>query len=1321
MGDTRLPELDWKHDPLFEAFQTFKARLEVFFIDREIVDDEKKANKLQLAIGNEGMRRILASGLSDNDRKDPAKIWTMLENQIDASVKVNFRVHRLEFAYIRQKPEEPFCEFINRLRTKAQKCEFEATENSERIIEMITLNTQYEELRKEILSKPKGADLKDILDRALEFEAIHSSQNVIKKMNGPQNVDAIRHATQTRKPCGNCARFHQPRSCPAFVDTCSACGTKGHWSKCCRKTKTQSQNRSTSQTRKGKWKGKPKKQQKSQNEVQFSKEEDDPTLFHLIEIRDLPVHNIDKEVFIDLEMRTVMLTKERTVSGKLRVKVDTGSAGNTLPMRTYKQMFQSTPTKKILKSEPHVKLTSYNGGNIPCHGSILIELKKECQDTYLKEKFYVVDVEGPAILGLSASKKLGIVQLDIHATSCREEKIETIDDVKKEFPNCFDGIGHFRQAAQLNLKDNAVPHTDAPRKFPIHFKEKIKEELDRMVKDSIIEPVAHHTDWCSSITYVAKPDGSLRICLDPRRLNSELKRCPHKIPTVEELTPTLCHSKFFSKLDAKAGYWSVPLTESSQDLTTFRTPYGRYRFKRLPFGLNVSQDIYQQRMDSITSQSEGCVGISDDIIVHGRNKEEHDRRLRNFLKIAEVEGLKMNSKKCKISTSEISFFGRKITKDGITPDPKKVTDINNLPQPTGKEDVRRTLGMINFLGNHIPNCASKTANLRALLQENSIFLWEPVHEQEFNALKEEIAKATTLNYYDPQKETTLEVDASSKGIGAALIQNNRPIAFASKSLTSSESNYSNIERECLAVLYGIQRFHHYLFGKHFIVITDHQPLEMIFLKPNKCASPRLRRMIIRTHGYNFTIKYRKGETMILADTLSRAPNPMNNEEIPLDTCIDDIIIEVDLMHFSKEKRAELREETVKDNTLYHLSKLIHEGWPDNIQDIPREVRDHWSYRDELAMENGIIFKGQQVVIPPSMRKDILSQLHMAHQGIEKTRLLARETVFWPRINQHIEETCSSCELCQQMQPKQAREPMQMHEKPAVPWTKIATDLFQIGQQNFLIIGDYFTKYPVVVELKSTTSKAIIEHTKDVISIFGCPRTIMSDNGPQYGQEFKNFCQQWGIEHITSSPRRPQGNGFIERMIRYVKPIITKCQKEGRDWKLALLNVRATPIDRTMPSPAELMFGRPVATALPSRHDIKRTSQYQDHMNAVAEKQKDYSNTRTVPLPKLQEQQPVRVLDEGRWKQAQVVMPHSDRSYIIEDKDGRILRRNRQQIKRVSFKDPIAEPVSSNSSGPIAMPFAMPISNSLSNNSPVTASNRSTRSGRVIKKPERYAN
>ena len=1002
-------------------------------------------------------------------------------------------------------------------------------------------------------------------------------------------------------------------------------------------------------------------------------------------------------------------------TGELLLKLDPGAQGNALPLRTFKQMYGDRDPSTVL-TPTGTHLTSYSGHSIDCIGKINFECKYG-DSSWTKSIFYVVDVPGPVVLGLPMCEALKLISVNCRVETIKATtEIQTVADLQRLYPEQFDTIGSFKEPAKIILKAGAEPHIDRPRKYSIHLQPKIEAELKSMQDLGVIRRVTEHTDWCSSIVYSTKKDGSLRVCLDPRRLNQAIKRCPHKIPTLEEVNPKFTGAKFFTKLDAKAGYWSVPLDEQSQLLTTFRTPIGRYCFLRLPFGLSISQDIFQQRMDEILENLKGCISIADDICVVGSTEEEHDANLLALMESAKKAGLVFNSAKCEIKQDKISFFGNVYTKEGIFPDPKKVNDIKNMPVPQDKEDLQRFLGMVTYMGSFIPNLSQKASPLRELVKSD-IFEWSEDYHFAFDTLKDAISEKTSIAYYDSDKPIILEVDASLKGLGATLIQEGRPICFASKTLTQTQSNYSNIEREMLAVVHGVERFHTYLFGRWFKVITDHKPLVMICAKPILAAPPRLQRMLLRLQGYNFCIEYRSGASMILSDTLSRLPNPKENTAVELDTRVD--TLQLDLISFSQAKQQALRRESQCDPTLSALAEVVYSGWPESIKDLPTTIRSFWSSRDTIGLDNGILFKGRQVIIPETLQDNILKQLHKGHLGIEKSKLLAKTSVFWPGINHDIENVVKHCKQCQENQDLDKREPMIASKIPPAPWKIIASDLFDIDGETYLLIADYYSKFPIVKHIKQpVTSKAVTHVIEDTCGLFGRPDEIRTDNGPQYSAEhFQKFCQEWEINHITSSPHYPQSNGFIERQVRWVKKVIKKCIKQHENIAEALLNLRITPVDNSLPSPAEMMFGRQLSSKLPTRQNVNSdvVSQLQERSNRSRD---NYNKSaRKDPLPPLHVGQNISVYDKGSttWEQGKVIEKCNEpRSYVVSTPNGAHLRRNRLHLKP---RDPTNQSQENTQNNP--NPDRSIAENPNTENTKTEPNALTTRYGRQIVKPKRF--
>ena len=409
----------------------------------------------------------------------------------------------------------------------------------------------------------------------------------------------------------------------------------------------------------------------------------------------------------------------------------------------------------------------------------------------------------------------------------------------------------------------------------------------------------------------------------------------------------------------------------------------------------MSQDIFQFKIDETYRNCHGAIGIADDITVYGKNDNEHDLHLHETMERTRKAGIKLNDEKCVIKTKECNFFGMLYTPDGVKPSANKIRAIKEMKTPKDKKELHTFLGMATYMSSFIPKLADHTAPLRDLLKENVDFVWNPSHSEAFQKVKSTICTTMTLAYYDRNEPVVLHIDALIKGLGAALFQNNRPIAFASKALTPAESRYTKIERELLAVVYGCEKFHSYLYGRSFVVKTDHQPLEQIHKKNLMQAPPRLQRMLLHLQPYDCDIKYLLGKEMVTADALS-CLSPLDEFEVP------DMKVKVHhLISITPAKMQEVKDETAKDQTLQLLSRQVAQGWSDNAKKADLAVKPYWSLRDDISVEDGIVLLGSRIIIPKSLRSNILQQIHNGHFGIEKCKLRAKSCVYWPNIYKEI--------------------------------------------------------------------------------------------------------------------------------------------------------------------------------------------------------------------------------------------------------------------------------------------------------------------------------
>ena len=529
-------------------------------------------------------------------------------------------------------------------------------------------------------------------------------------------------------------------------------------------------------------------------------------------------------------------------------------------------------------------------------------------------------------------------------------------------------------------------------------------------------------------------------------------------------------------------------------------------------------------------------------------------------------------------------------------------------------------------------------------------------------MKDHIHENICLAYFKPNAKTTIQVDASMSGLGATLINDNKIVAFASKRLTDTESRYANIERELLAVVFGCERFHTYVYRKVFQIESDHKPRENIQNKNIAQASPRLQRMLIRLQPYDAQILYKPGKEMRIPDYLSKTQSTQG-EEIELDLTI--YIVDITL-----QKQIELQEATEEDEELKILKQVIVNGWPEDVKDTPILIRNYWSMKDCLSVQNGLVTKGECIVIPKSMQNTVLKRIHDAHQRIEKCQLKARNSVYWRGINKDIEMMVRSCEICREHQRKNTKETMIIKEHSTRPFQNIAADIFEFNGQQILLVADQYSKMPFVKTMKSVMNTSCIEYLKAICAVHGIPERLYTDNAKYFvSNEFHNFAIEWEFTHITSSPRYPQSNGFIERMVQTIKNTLKKAKQSKMDYQMALLCLRTTPLDNHLPLPAEILYNRKIRTMTPTLLDKNtvRDNIIRERMSTKSRKQQQYFNRNAKDLPELMIGSKESVFQENdTWQRATVVDKCTEpRSYIVKmHSDGKLFRRNRRHLQEI---------------------------------------------------------
>ena len=437
------------------------------------------------------------------------------------------------------------------------------------------------------------------------------------------------------------------------------------------------------------------------------------------------------------------------------------------------------------------------------------------------------------------------------------------------YSHLFSGIGRFWcNPVHITVKPHSTPVQKPPRRVPIAMRGKFKQELDSMEAQGIISKYNGcnaSPEWLNSFVIVKKPNGSLRICLDPTDLNKEIVRPVCNSQTIDDVVHKLKDAKYFAIFNTSKGFFHVPLDVESKVLTAMLTPFGIYVYNVFAMGLSYATGTFETCIHEVLQGLKGCTNITDDVLVYGSMYEDFKTNVLAFLDRCVQEDMHLNPDKFKLDCPEVPFFRNVLSKDGLSHDTRKIELIQQWPTPMNQTELQSFLGTVNYLSHFLAFLSDLLTLLQALLKKGTEFVWTTVHQHTFDQIKLHVSNDVKLQFYDVNKPLYIEVDTSKKGIGAVMLQgdsivpntaksdeiltNLRPISYASKTLSSTESNYSNIQRELLGLLFAVTHFKHFTYGRLVHVITDHKPLVSLFRKSLVDSSPRLTRVLIQLLDY----------------------------------------------------------------------------------------------------------------------------------------------------------------------------------------------------------------------------------------------------------------------------------------------------------------------------------------------------------------------------------------------------------------------------------------------------------------------------------------
>jgi transposase InsO family protein len=1194
--------------------------------------------------------------LTNAQKKEFGTVMTAFEQYF--MPKVNHVDFRIEFNSRTQKDSESIEEYVRELHKLVEFCEYPDKDNMMR--DRFVTGVTDKQLEKELRLKGNTLTLSEAISIARNWERVNNRMtgaSASTSSDGKSQVDAINKskrpsqggrrgrggkstargdrsqsgATGANSKCENCGMVHKDGwSCPAKGKKCLKCHKFGHFRAACR----------------------------AQGVKELTTQEEGYFLGALNTVQS------------DEGPWMAKLPIQDTI---VQFKVDSGADVSVISEQTYKMIKPKPalePTRDVLKSV---------SGKVPCMGTFMTETKLPSGQRY-KFRIYVIP-KGSNLLSRAIAKQMNIIQFN----EVNELKID--EDV-------FSEVGLMKtEPVIIKMREGAVPfNLPVARRVSLPMVPLVEKEIQRMERNGIIRRITKPTEWCSPMVATMKKCGhEVRICVDLKHLNKDVEREKYIIPAVQDMIAKLSGSVKFTSLDAAGAYLQMPLSEESQELTTFLTPLGRFCFTRVPYGITSASEIFQRKVTEILDGVSNVVIYQDDILVFGKTDEEHDQTLVKVIAKLKESGLRLNKKKCCFGQRSLKFLGHHISKDGVRPDEDKVKAIVNLEPPEDITSLRRVIGMIQYLGQYLPNLSTVMKPLNDLLRNDSAWIWDSEQERAFNTVKKMVSEAPCLAYYDLNRKTVISADASSYGIGGLIMQYDeagklRPVAFVSRTLSNAEKNYAQIEKECLASVWTCEKFSRYLVGLNsFTLLTDHKPLvPLIGEKPLDQVPIRCQRLLMRMMRFNPVPKYVPGKDLIVADALSRQPLKVS-DKVHVDDLVEEVAIYVDSVvsqwPATDAKLEQIRHATCDDLKLSMTMQFVAKGWPRYSSDVPDELQDMFEQRAHLSIVDGLLVYDDRIVIPSCMQEEILSRIHEGHPGIVKSRERAKQSVWWKGLSGQISDTIERCSFCQNKKPTQRKEPLVTSSLPDGPWQRLGVDLCEFKKQNYLVVMDYHSRYIEIAHLPQITSNTVIQKMKGIFGRWGIPNCVMSDNGTQFAStEFAAFADYYGFNHVTSSPGYPQSNGEAERGVQIAKSILSQ-----GDPFIALMTYRDTPIYATGKSPNEIMLGRKIRTRLPClTRKLQLSSDAQKEIkqsdDVAKQKYKHYYDTRhgVRDLPQLTPGNQVRIKLDGekQWSKMGTVVQKLDtpRSYVVETEAGGSVRRNRRHLQSIPNPECTPTPV-----------------------------------------------
>lgn len=1179
-----------------DNWNLWQERLELHFVEISCSTEQQKISTLLKTIGSEAygiLHSICSPDLPSS--KSYSDLCDILQRHFMPPVII-FR-ERKNFYAAKKSDSETIAAWFARVKKLSLQCKFGTA------LENIVLDKFIVELPQKIFERlceeTENLSLNDAFRKALIFESKFSVQSTIpsevnfvqqrgnkynnkkQKNYGTSKSNNNNNNDKKRTPCGHCGwKNHNSNECRFRNSICHTCNKKGHLASVCNSSKTKKDKNSCNFV--------------SNNiDYNFVPNNDNfndnflNSIYSITEESESSMFGSNSSCFSITHRNGLPFELTVDVNGiQMKTLCDTGAPCSLMSIETFNKYFH-----RNLLSECSTPFTGYGGELLNIVGEFNATI---CYgEKKILGRIIVTNTTRPTLLGRDSLQGLdfklvqcdnSINSVDVSLTSACNE---IINQLKSEFFEVFKNeLGKCNVVTvNLPLCDRATPIFCKPRAVPLAWRNAIAKQLDDLVQNGVLIPI-DNSDWGTPLVPVVKPNGQIRICGDYKTtINRFLIDVKYPLPRIDQIFASMQGGELFTKLDLSNAYNQLILDKESQKLCAWSTHKGIFLMTRMPFGIKTAASIFQKTMEGLLGEFNSTFCYQDDIVVTGKNFSEHTKTLRGVLSKLLSAGLRLNLKKCEFFKNKISYLGFDIDRNGLSKNQERIKSILNAPAPTNISELRAINGMANHHSKFIPDFSKIMTPIYKLLQKDVAFNWDRECQMAFNKIKSEICSDRVLVHFDPKIPLILTTDACKSAVAGVLSHvftdgTRKPISFVSRALNKAELNYSTIEKEALAIIFSVTKLKQYLIGTFFTLETDHRPLLALFGE-NKgipvMAAARMQRWALTLSGFNYSIKYVKGRDNT-ADELSRIPQA-ETEEIKNEANYINYITTIGFVGPMQIDYKMIAIETRRDSILSKVMDSVQNGTTNEMEG--KQFEPFRTRSSELSVESGCVLWGYRTIIPTKLRTLILEELHHTHQGIVKTKSLARSFVWWPNIDREIEILIKACDSCQKTHPNPEKSSLIPWTPTDSAWKRIHVDFAGPVKNYYLfIIIDSFSKWVEVFKTKDITANFTINKMRETFCRYGLVNILVSDNGRQFtSAEFQHFLKSNGIKHILTAPGHPATNGQAENFVKTLKKSLYASLNNGKEHNFDvilnkfLFDYRITKHCITNESPAKLLFGR----------------------------------------------------------------------------------------------------------------------------------------------------